>query len=72
MTDALLPHRPDRSPEVASMPPIKIVQHPAFRGHGRTRDRMLDSSAPTMALHLRVVSLDGRPGQADHGSGATC
>jgi len=54
------------------MPPIKIVQHPAFRGHSRTRDRMLDSSAPTMALHLRVVSLDGRLGQADHGSGATC
>ena len=49
--------RPDRSPEVVSLPPIKIVQHPTFRGRPAMAGQQRRVPALTMDLHLRVVSL---------------
>ena len=56
--------RPDRSLEVVSLPPIKIVQHPAFRGRPAMAGHARRTPFLTMDLHLRVVSLDGPMAQA--------
>ena len=40
--------------------PVKIVEHPAFRGHRRADaiDRLQDGHAPLVAMAFRVVSLN--------------
>jgi hypothetical protein len=69
MTNQQLPHCPDAvDASIMSMVhpsgprrPVKIVEHPAFRGHRQPLDHIDhadDGHAPILGLTFRVVSLN--------------
>jgi hypothetical protein len=75
MTNQIAPDQGQPTPEgpawrhaqiAVTMPPVKIVQHPAFRGHQQHPDRLYAFRASYLKMPVRVVHLNdaARPAAA--------
>jgi hypothetical protein len=75
MTNQIAPDQVPPTPEgpawrhaqvAVTMPPVKIVQHPAFRGHQPSSDPLYAFRASYLKMPVRVVHLNeaARPSTA--------